>query len=68
MLASTGYLRKKDGNSSRELRNMKRRCFAWSISLVTRQLAMHQGTNMAMVSLAFDLKNGNTLWQEATDL
>jgi hypothetical protein len=36
MLTSMDYLRKKDGNDSRELRNMKRRCFVWSTSLISR--------------------------------
>jgi hypothetical protein len=36
MLVSMDYLRKKDGNDSRELRKVKRRCFIWSTSLVSR--------------------------------
>jgi hypothetical protein len=72
MLASTDYLRKKDGNDSGELQNMKRRCFVWSTSLISRRPAMHQGTSLATVSLAVTVRqcnlNGNTLWQEATNL
>jgi hypothetical protein len=34
MLTSTDYLRKKDGNGSRELQNVKRRCFVWSTSRI----------------------------------
>jgi hypothetical protein len=36
VLVSTDYLRKKDGNDSRELHNVKRRCFIWSTSLISR--------------------------------
>jgi hypothetical protein len=32
MLTSTDYLRKKDGNDSREMQDVKRRCFTWSTS------------------------------------
>jgi hypothetical protein len=58
MLASTDYLRKKDGNDSRELRNVKRRCFVWSTSLVSKRLAMHQGTSSAISQLRW----GNAIW------
>jgi hypothetical protein len=59
MLASTDYLREKDGNGSRELQNVKKRCFVWSTSLVSRQPAMHpmhQGTSLAIVSLAITMR------------
>jgi hypothetical protein len=59
MLASTDYLRKKDGNDSRELWNVKRRCFVWSTSLVSRRLATHQGTSSAIVSLAITMRQCN---------
>jgi hypothetical protein len=76
MLASMDYLRKKDGNDSKELRNVKRRCFVWSTSQscikATRNAPRYKfgyripcDYNEAM---QFDLKNGNTLWREATDL
>jgi hypothetical protein len=75
MLASMDYLRKKGENDSRELRSVKRRCYIWSTSLISRRLAMHQGTSLAIVSpwnydeaMQFDLKNCNTLWWEATNL
>jgi hypothetical protein len=60
MLASTDYLKKKDGNDSRELRNVKRRCFVWSTSLLSRRLTMHQGTNSAIISLAITMKSTHT--------
>jgi hypothetical protein len=59
MLASTDYLRKKDGNDSRELRNVKRRCFVWSTSLISRRPGMHQGTSLAIVSLAITMRRCN---------
>jgi hypothetical protein len=49
----------KDGNNSRELQNVKRRCFVWSTSLVSRPLAMHQGTSSAIVSLAITMRQCN---------
>jgi hypothetical protein len=57
MLASMDY--KKDGNDSRELWNMKRRCFIWSISLVSRWLVMHQGRSLAIVSLTIMMRQCN---------
>jgi hypothetical protein len=59
MLASTGYLRKKDGNDSRELQNVKRRCFVWSTSLVSRRFTMHHGKSLAIVSLAITMRQCN---------
>jgi hypothetical protein len=56
MLASTDYLRKKDKNNSRELQNVKRKCFVWSTSLVSRQPAMHQDTSLTIVSLAITMR------------
>jgi hypothetical protein len=41
MLASTDYLRKKDGNGSRELQNAKRRCF------VTGPIDFHLGQSFS---------------------
>jgi hypothetical protein len=77
MLASKDYLRKKDGNGSRELQNAKGRCFVWSTSLVSRRPAMHRGTRYKFgyripcnynEAMQFDLRNGNALWREATNL
>jgi hypothetical protein len=59
MLASTDYLRKEDGIDSRELQNMKRRCFVWSTSHISRQPATHQGTSLAIVSLAITMRQCN---------
>jgi hypothetical protein len=59
MLASTDYLRKKDGNDSRELWNVERRCFVWSTSPISRQLTMHQGTSSAIISLAITMSQCN---------
>jgi hypothetical protein len=75
MLESMEYLRKKDGNDSMELQNMKRRCFVWSTSLVsyaTRNAPRYKfGYRIPRnndEAMQIDLKNGNTLWQEATNL
>jgi hypothetical protein len=54
-----GLLEEEDGNGSRELRNVKRRCFVWSTSLVSRRLATHQGTSLAIVSLAIMMRRCN---------
>jgi hypothetical protein len=59
MLTSMDYLRKKDGNDSRELQTVKRRCFVWSTSPVSRWLTMHQGTSSAIVSLEITMRQCN---------
>jgi hypothetical protein len=51
-----GLLEEEGWNDSRELRNVKRRCFVWSTSLVSRRLATHQGTSSAIVSLAIMMR------------
>jgi hypothetical protein len=75
MLVSTDYLRKKDGNGSRELQKREKKMLC-----IVNQSRIKATCNAPRYkfgyriprnyneAMQFDLKNGNTLWKEATDL
>jgi hypothetical protein len=75
MLANTDYLKKKDGNDSKGIAKREKKMLHMvnqSRIKVTRNAPRYKfgyripcNYNEAM---QFDLRNGNTLWQEATDL